>query len=86
MRKLIFFFQQDNAVVHKSNATTAWLKQQKINVLGWPVYYPDMNPIENLWGIIVRSVYAGNRQHHSVSELQVALIQTWEEMQEEAQE
>ena len=57
-----FFFQQDNAAVHKSKATTAWLNQQKINVLEWPGCFPDMNPIEDLWGILVGSVYAGNRQ------------------------
>ena len=35
-----FLFQQDNAAVHKSKATTAWLNQQNINILEWPACSP----------------------------------------------
>jgi transposase len=74
-------FQQDNAAIHKSNATTDWLIQHNINVLKWPACSPDMNPIENLWGILVRRVYAENKQYQSVNELQIAIIQAWEGIQ-----
>ena len=41
-----------------------------------------MNPIENLWGILVRRVYAVNRLQQSVNELQFAITQALEAMQE----
>jgi hypothetical protein len=34
-----------------------------------PPVSPDLNPIENLWGIIVRNVYKDGRQYKAVNEL-----------------
>ena len=31
-----------------------WLEAERIEVMDWAAYSPDLNPIENLWGIIVR--------------------------------
>jgi transposase len=44
-----FIFQQDNASVHISKVTNAWIKKNKIKVLPWPAKSPDMNPIEHFW-------------------------------------
>jgi hypothetical protein len=46
------FFMQDNAPIHKSGATTAWLTGHGINVLEMPPYSPDLNPIENMWAFL----------------------------------
>jgi transposase len=46
----------------------------------WPACSPDQNPIENIWGIIVRSVYAENRHFDSIEELKVAIIKAWNEI------
>ena len=45
-------FQQDNASCQKSANTLLYLQQQRIRVLEWPPYSPDVAPIENLWAII----------------------------------
>jgi hypothetical protein len=37
--------QQDNDPKHKSKYTTEWMKNQGIELLDWPSYSPDMNPI-----------------------------------------
>ncbi|KHJ78485.1 hypothetical protein OESDEN_21894 [Oesophagostomum dentatum] len=60
-----FVFQQDNATIHVSSATKSWLWRDNINTLDWPACSPDLNPIENLWGIIVRRIYANNRQFNT---------------------
>lgn len=74
--KLIF--QQDNASVHASASTKQWLKDKKILVLEWPARSPDINPIENLWGQLVRDIYADCRQFNSVNELKTAITQAWD--------
>lgn len=37
----------------------------------------DQNPIENVWGIIVRRIYAENKQYQRVSDLKAAVIEAW---------
>jgi hypothetical protein len=54
-------YQQDNAAIHRSNATKAWFNQCRIELLEWPVRSPDCNPMENVWAIPVRRVYANNK-------------------------
>ena len=41
-------FMQDNTPIHKAHAVTKWLEDMGIEVVDWPPYSPDLNPIENL--------------------------------------
>ncbi len=51
-----FIFQQDLAPAHSAKATSTWFKDHGIPVLNWPANLPDLNPIENLWGIVKRKM------------------------------
>jgi transposase len=42
-------FMQDNAPIHTARLVTDYLLIEGVEVLVWPPYSPDMNPIENLW-------------------------------------
>ena len=72
-----FTFQQDNAPVHSSASTRRWLLDNNVSVLGWPARSPDFNPIENLWGVLARAVYAESRQFSNVEQLKEAIQHEW---------
>lgn len=66
-------FQQDNASIHKSHSTMRWFEARNVPLLQWPNRAPDLNIMENVWGILARRVYANNKQYETVQELEDAI-------------
>ena len=73
-----FIFQQDNAPIHRAKSNISWFTSKKIKLLEWPALSPDLNPIENVWGILARRVYAEGKQYSNVDELKKAIVHVWE--------
>jgi hypothetical protein len=40
-------FMQDNAKIHTAKVIKTWFAEQRIVVVKWPPYSPDLNPIEH---------------------------------------
>ncbi|KAI1698455.1 tc3 transposase domain-containing protein [Ditylenchus destructor] len=80
-RDIPFVFQQDNATCHVSfrgpHSTTAWFNRQNIARLPWPPCSPDMNPVEHVFAMLVRTVYANGRQYQSRDQLENAIFEAW---------
>ncbi|GMF64663.1 unnamed protein product [Phytophthora lilii] len=75
-----FVYQQDNASIHVFKRTMEFFGEQDIQVLDWLSKSPDLNPIENLWSMLSRKVYANGRQFDSVHDLKAALFDAWEDI------
>jgi transposase len=53
-------FMQDNARIPTANLVQEWFNEQAIQLMVWPPYSPDSNPIENVWFTLNETV---NRNH-----------------------
>jgi transposase len=73
-RKMVFM--HDNAPSHAARLTTQFLADRGFKnsrMMTWPASSPDLNPIENLWSLVKRRIYAGGRQFDSKAELWQAI-------------
>ena len=70
-----FIFQQDLAPAHTARSTKTWFDAHAITVLDWPANSPDLNPIENLWGILKRKM-RGTRPNNK-EELTASIKKIW---------
>ncbi len=70
-----FIFQQDLAPAHTAKGTKSWFSDHGVTVLDWPANSPDLNPIENLWGIVKRKMR--NKRPKNADELKATVKETW---------
>ncbi|KAK3557901.1 hypothetical protein QTP86_003300 [Hemibagrus guttatus] len=70
-----FIFQQDLAPAHTAKSSKSWLNDHGVGVLDWPANSPDLNPIENLQGIVKRKMR--NKRPKNADELKATVKETW---------
>jgi hypothetical protein len=84
MIKLIqnkFFFSCPS---HNARIVQDWLRgealeEHRIKTLWWPAYSPDLNPIENFWGFMVRNM--GQMEVNNAEDVYDWIFQFWEVME-----
>lgn len=72
-------FMQDNTRIHTSATARSWFNAHpEIELLKWPAYSPDLNPIENVWAQMVRHW----PEHHFQNRTQIIAVATelWDDL------
>ena len=64
-------FMHDNARPHVAHVCQDYLRAHNVQVLDWPRYFSDMNPIELLWDHLDRKVRLRNPLPRNLAQLQV---------------
>ena len=55
--KIITHLQQEHSSIHDSRVVQEWFSRQAdVELLHWPPRAPDMNPIENMWSEVKRTM------------------------------
>ncbi len=70
-----FIFQEDLAPAHTAKGTKSWFNDHGVTVLDWPANSPDLNPIENLWGIVKRKMR--DTRPNNADDLKATVKETW---------
>ncbi len=70
-----FIFQKDLAPAHSAKGTKSWFNDHGVTVLDWPANSPDLNPIENLWGIVKKKMR--DTRPNNADDLKATVKETW---------
>lgn len=74
-----FMLMHDGARPHTARCVSHFLEDVGIDTLRWPARSPDLNPIEHVWDVLGRCI---RRVLHTLNDLQVALLEEWEAVQQ----
>nr|XP_043069532.1 uncharacterized protein LOC108120241 isoform X2 [Drosophila bipectinata] len=75
--RLPWTYQHDNAPIHTARVVKQWIQDQNVKLLDWPPYSPDINIMENMWGLLSRRVYEDGRQFSDSGALVKAIKEAW---------
>jgi hypothetical protein len=70
-----YLFQQDKDPKHTAKPNKNYLQRKQVTVMEWPAQSPDLNPIENLWALLDKSV--SGRRPKTEDELFQILVEAW---------
>ncbi len=74
--------QHVNAQPHVARICTQFLEAENIPVLAWPVYSPDMSPIEHVWDALDRRIRQRVPVPANIQQLCTAIEEEWTNIQQ----
>ncbi|KAJ3441128.1 transposable element-related [Anaeramoeba flamelloides] len=74
-----WLLMQDGAPAHTSNSTKEYLSNKCLVLKNWPPNSPDLNPIENLWGIMGRRI--SKESPNSERKLELIVRKVWKNIE-----
>ncbi len=72
-----FMLQHDNARPHVARICTQFLEAEKIPVLAWPAYSPDMSLIEHVWDALDQYIRQHCPVYANIQQLPTAIAEVW---------
>ncbi len=70
-----FHFSAGLGTCPHCQSTKSWFNDYGVTVLDWPANSPDLNPVENLWGIVKRKMR--DTRPNNADDLKAAIKATW---------
>ncbi|KAI6656221.1 hypothetical protein LOD99_1554 [Oopsacas minuta] len=68
--------QEDNSSIHTSKFSCAFKETYRVRRIDWPPNSPDLNPIENLWGVLKHRIIVNAPK--TIEEVESMIHSQWE--------
>ena len=80
-RKIILFFKTTAPYIR--HHVKQWFFKKDIDLIPWPSKSPDLNPIENIWGLMMKHIRKLNNHPNNAQELEEMIADAWENLSQE---
>lgn len=75
-----YFFQHDRSPIHKARIVQSLLEEHAVCQLEWPPCGADLNPVENVWGMLKKRLSTRANRGRTADTLWQAIAQEWESL------